>query len=428
MPTDTEIFKISEIDKSDLDPSKTKTETFMEKNNSHNGSYQAYWLIPFGIGLLGAGGHFFHPDNILVSAGWVAALLVISWIAGRKITQYARSQVSDSYQQATLDNEPKNCDSPWAEEFMNEMVPIWSSQTETVRAQTEEAIMDLTSRFSKIYEELGSTIAASQEAAGDLSGSGGDQGILAVFNRNEQQLTTVVNTLRVSMESKTEMLGRIQQLSTYMDEMSNMAAEVSKIAEQTNLLALNAAIEAARAGESGRGFAVVADEVRSLSQTSGTAADKISTRVAETCNAIAETIELTAQSVKADDQHMSESEETIHTVLHQLQGAFTGLSNSSDMLQNSSTTMQQEVSEVLVALQFQDRTSQILAQLIENQEQLHTHVIEYGELRNQGKDISYLDIGEWKNAMVAKYTTEEQRSNHVGTKRTDVEDTDMTFF
>jgi methyl-accepting chemotaxis protein len=59
------------------------------------------------------------------------------------------------------------------------------------------------------------------------------------------------------------------------ENISNLADNISGIASQTNLLALNAAIEAARAGEQGKGFAVVAEEVRQLAENSSHAVEGI---------------------------------------------------------------------------------------------------------------------------------------------------------
>jgi methyl-accepting chemotaxis protein len=83
------------------------------------------------------------------------------------------------------------------------------------------------------------------------------------------------------VDSAREVDRAMTSLTDRSHEITSIIETISSIAAQTNLLALNAAVEAARAGEQGRGFAVVAEEVRKLAEGSKSAAETISTLIAE---------------------------------------------------------------------------------------------------------------------------------------------------
>ncbi len=65
------------------------------------------------------------------------------------------------------------------------------------------------------------------------------------------------------------------------NQIGSLADSIANIADQINLLSLNASIEAARAGEQGRGFAVVASEINKLALDTADAVEQIQGTVGE---------------------------------------------------------------------------------------------------------------------------------------------------
>lgn len=288
----------------------------------------------------------------------------------------------------------------WLDGLVQKTLPIWARQIGTASEQTEQAIVDLSHRFSRIVDELSHTISAVDE-----TGDGQGTGILDIFNDSDSKLNTVLHTLRDSTTLKSRMMDEISKLSAYVQEMNKMAEDVANIAQQTNLLALNAAIEAARAGEQGRGFAVVADEVRNLSLASETMGNKITQQLKEVGETIVNAVKMSEESAVQDELSLEKSEQLIEGVLGGLRTTMQGLSHSSKVLRDNSVQLQGEIGEVLVDLQFQDRVSQILGQVIQSQENLVSELqsLQSGEI---------LDVDRWVDKMQQGYTTGEQYSNH----------------
>jgi methyl-accepting chemotaxis protein len=165
-----------------------------------------------------------------------------------------------------------------------------------------------------------------------------------------------------------------------------MAEEVRSIAAQTNLLALNAAIEAARAGESGRGFAVVASEVRMLSQRSSETGARIGKRVGQIAG-IMNTTMAGAQAAAVDDKHaVSLSGELVEHVL----GHVRKLGASAESMRSHGMVVRKEVETLLMAMQFQDRVSQILCG-VENNMTLMQQTLEQVDTQGLPNADDWLD-------------------------------------
>ena len=389
-----------------------------------------FWVQPLAVGMLGLAGVLYAGGTQGASVALALLLLAAggafgAWAASRFRTE-VRHVVDSTTERLTAQLraaiEAEHIQG--LDGLCREVLPIWYRQVDTARVQTEDAITALTQRFSGLYAKLEAAVAASEQAAG---GIGGEGGMVALLSRSEAELDSIIHSLKSALGVKDAMVAEVMQLARFTDELKKMASDVGDIAAQTNLLALNAAIEAARAGEQGRGFAVVADEVRKLSTLSGETGKQISEKVDVINRAMASAMESSEDYARQDAEVVSRSEASIRRVLGEFHEAAQGLGGSAEILQRESRGIRDEISDVLVSLQFQDRVSQILGHVKKYMEHLETLLGDWVRQREQGR-AEAVDAGEWLKDMALGYTTEEQRLSHQGIDQAAPASTEITFF
>ncbi|WP_434926094.1 methyl-accepting chemotaxis protein [Shewanella sp. HL-SH2] len=301
--------------------------------------------------------------------------------------------------------------------------PIWSRQIETTRKQTETATTELANNFSLLVESLSQAFPSHSS-----SNSEQDNTIEKTFSFSEKALNSVMASLQATQHDRAAILDEVRMLTTYTDELKKMATEVDAIAGQTNLLALNAAIEAARAGEAGRGFAVVADEVRKLSSLSSATGRNMTEKVNVINGAVNGAFAVAEKATKDDDGIMERAEKSIKEVLASFTITVEELADSKQAMQQEGQKIQQEISEMLVSLQFQDRTSQILTQVNNSIDELTVTMAHAHENKQIGKEFTDKDLSHWLTNMEKGYAMLDQRMNHnSGRQKLDVME-EITFF
>ncbi|MEW6612565.1 methyl-accepting chemotaxis protein [Thermithiobacillus tepidarius DSM 3134] len=391
----------------------------------------ALWLAPLAVAvpgsamLLAAAG--FGLQQLLMGAALLILGVGAAWWAlarHRAALRTAMSRTRAALEQAQATTAVE-CQVAGLEEGCNAALPIWCRQIDTARVQTEDAIMALMGRFAGIIDKLEASVAASQQAAGGIGGQGGAS---AAFSESEIELAAIVDALKLAVEVKNSMLAETHKLAGLVGELQGMAVEVGEIAGQTNLLALNAAIEAARAGEYGRGFAVVSDEVRKLSTLSAETGKRISEKVAVIGAAMHAAVQAADDHSARHEQAVLDSEAAIQRILARFQEVTAGLSASADLMQRESAGIRDEISDVLVSLQFQDRISQILTHVRNSMDDLHERLQEAARARAGGRAPVPIDVGAWLREMEAGYAMIEQRMNHRGQQAQAASDSDITFF
>jgi methyl-accepting chemotaxis protein len=302
----------------------------------------------------------------------------------------------------------------------SQVIPVWTKQIETARAETERSVSALVELFSGMAATLETTVRASGRAAEQLNGQGAD-GIVSAVNQTSAELAQVVSTIKAARQSRASMVDETK----YAEELKVMAESVQQIALQMKILTLNGAIEAARAGEAGRGFGVLANEMRRLSGIAGDLGVNMAKKM-EIITAAFFTISREADDRSGDDAtSVSRAEQAIDAVLSRFRDVTAQLSDSAQNMQRESVGVRKEISEALVALQFQDRVNQILSHVGDNMGALSQEIAALGARAGEG---DALNIQTWLTRMEQHFTTEEEIHNLRGGNAGETQTRNIDFF
>ncbi len=370
-------------------------------------------------GLLGslavAYGDGFSGGAVVAGSALFVVCAGLGWFAHRRYQGYSKPLSQPHYAPAAAAVDDGLAD------VCIQVLPIWSRQIEAARELSETSILKLSERFGTLSSDISHSV--SSQGAQDAS-----RQLVDLLEVGQRDLNSIVLALRAALSNKENELKEVMQLSGFTEQLQQMATFVGDIASQTNLLALNAAIEAARAGEAGRGFAVVADEVRKLSSMSGETGRKISETVNTVNAAIARTVQMSRHHAEQDTLTLADSERVVSQVIEHFRGTAQRIVGNSHDLQQQNANVANEIAQVLVALQFQDRVSQMLALITSDLDKLQLQLSERHASRLDGQALAPMASERWLQELSRTYTMPEQHAIHGGKTHAKADASEITFF
>ncbi|BCG25014.1 methyl-accepting chemotaxis protein [Pseudomonas tohonis] len=351
---------------------------------------------------------------------WFALLLGLAglglempWVAGAGIALAAvaallmrpRAPVVVEAAPTRVEPPPTDC-----QPLLSAVLPAWGQNIGQVRELVSGNVSQLFGRFASLAQRLDQTLQRSENVIGGA-------GVTDNLRQAQQRLDEVTTAFHQATAHKNELLATIGHLNSYASELQSMSKHVQDIASQTNLLALNAAIEAARAGDYGRGFSVVADEVRKLSSLSAETGQRMVEKVGEINQAIRSTVSAAEELSASEESNLRYLDQVAGDIMQGLSANLDELTDTSRELQRDARTTQADIQEIVVSLQFQDRTDQMLDHLQNDLERL-LHA-----LRDQDPIIGQPQ--RWLTELRRQFTTDEERTGRRGQP---AQNSEVTFF
>lgn len=295
-------------------------------------------------------------------------------------------------------------------ELLQQVIARWEGNLQLVIEQSVSGGNQLAGTLTGIADGLHATIQAASSTSDDI-GSVSLEQMVADAGLRSKEISSVLAEI---VGHRQQLIEEVSRLSTYSGELLGMADQVGRISNQTNLLALNASIEAARAGESGRGFAVVADEVRKLSQQSEQTGKQMSEKVVEINGALEQTRQTTTSLGAQDADRGNNALGLLDDSVRDFSAAAERLAQVNQRMQTEGSRVEKELHASLIALQFQDRVSQIVQHVAQDLKHMLAHLEAVREARRRGEKAPRIEPREWLKRLESTYTTLEQAALHKG--------------
>ena len=334
----------------------------------------------------------------------IAIVLMIASIAGFVAVYYFANQCNAMLQQS-IEQLQHEVDSHSKQDVAFDSLtnlyttaaPIWADQIDNSIQQSTSAIESISQCFVEVSSQLKCTIEMSGVTEGEVKAFNSRENIKETADKIQDELKEVSTALKDIVALKNTSLTKIEELDNYMTDLTKMAESVQQVADQTNLLALNAAIESARAGEAGRGFAVVADEVRQLAFQSGQTGEDIKNKVVAISDGVTEILSTAKNAAIQEEELIKTSDIVIKDVIDQHKFTTYSLSEADNLMTNMSKHINDEITGIIIKMQFQDRVSQILSHVSDNLNDLAANL--------SSGEMSYQVLSEDDGSHVEEYLT-----------------------
>jgi methyl-accepting chemotaxis protein len=246
-------------------------------------------------------------------------------------------------------------------------IRLMSQQLRQTSTLIETSVIDVCKSFQGIAERAKESVGRTAGVLGrDADRHSGKRSFEGLIENCSGTLVRILKTTEEAGEVSRRAIDRIQQMDQTSHLITAALAKLSKIDGENKMLAMNMRIEAAHAGSHGAGFAVVAVEVVAQTERSQEVTSQIAGLIFD-LQALAEsTVKDLRQMNERDLKRVEECRQEVDESLRDMQDAHDKMKTVLTGMTEEDALLANDIGAAVRGLQFQDRTSQQIAHVVED--------------------------------------------------------------
>jgi len=247
-------------------------------------------------------------------------------------------------------------------------------EIESASTLVETSTVDLCDRFQSLVataQSQAQRVNAIIDVTTSITIDGKPIPLDKALNSIEDALQSAIGTILYVSKHAMRMVYALEDIAKDVAGAERCATQIEQINVQARYLALNATIEASRSGKAGAAFAVIAQEMTDLSKATESTAHQVRERISSVVRGVSSGHLVLKEIATLDLSENILAKEKIDKLMHALMRQSAEIHDILENTSSLSTKIATNIADIITSMQFQDRTKQHLAQVVQTLWALH---------------------------------------------------------
>lgn len=251
-----------------------------------------------------------------------------------------------------------------------------SDQLTLTSNQIEKSVVAVCGNFYDIASRAKATVdRAHVFLSADNAQSTNNPSFETLIDSCSATMVKILQTRDEAAEISRRAIERVQKMDKASQDISGALRQLEQIAHENKMLAMNARIEAAHAGELGAGFAIVAVEVVSQTEKTKAVTANVAALIGDLRGLADSTVKDLQSMEERERKRMEQCRYEVDEALANLQATHGEMKQMLSTMSEDSALLANDIGAAVRGLQFQDRTKQQIAHVVDDLNTMHARLM-----------------------------------------------------